>query len=90
MKRFLTPLQLVVTLVMFVELATVFGVAAFPAVSLWLWASERMPFAGGNLRHAVADCLQPADAAASAGLVALHPRFIAVWRGQPQARRAGE
>jgi acetyltransferase-like isoleucine patch superfamily enzyme len=48
MKRILTPLQFVVTLFMFVEIAVVFGVSAFPAVSLWLWASEHLPLTGAG------------------------------------------
>lgn len=48
MKRFLTPLQFIVTVVMFVEIATVFGVSAFPAVSLWLWAADHLPFTGAG------------------------------------------
>lgn len=43
MKRILTPLQFAVSLVMFLELAAVMGAAAFPSVSLWLWASEHLP-----------------------------------------------
>ena len=47
--RFLTHLQFAVTLVMFVEVAAIMGVAAFPGVSLWLWAAEHLP-ATGSLR----------------------------------------
>ncbi|HZN91591.1 MAG TPA: hypothetical protein VFB81_02770, partial [Myxococcales bacterium] len=46
LNRFLTQLQLAVTLVMFVEVAAIMGVAAFPGVSLWLWAAERLPSEG--------------------------------------------
>lgn len=46
LNRFLTHLQFAVTLVMFVEVAAIMGVAAFPGVSLWLWAAERLPVEG--------------------------------------------
>jgi acetyltransferase-like isoleucine patch superfamily enzyme len=46
LKKLLTPLQILVSLVMFLELAAVMGVAAFPSVSLWLWASEHLPVQG--------------------------------------------
>jgi len=49
LNRFLTPLQLAVTVAMFVEIAAIMGVAAFPGVSLWLWAADHLP-AGGSLR----------------------------------------
>lgn len=42
MKRALTPLQLLVTVVMFVEVSAVAGTAAFPGVSLWLQLQERL------------------------------------------------
>jgi acetyltransferase-like isoleucine patch superfamily enzyme len=48
MKWFITPLQLVVTAVMFVEVSAVIGLAAFPGVSMWLWAYGHLP--PGNLK----------------------------------------
>ena len=77
MKRFLTPLQLFVTVVMFIEIATVFGVAAFPAVSLWLWASERMPF--GGAARTLALCILAALGYFLSGVVLLFVVPIARW-----------
>src|SRR5438309_12132419 len=42
MKWVITPLQVLVTLVMFAEVSVVIGVAAYPGVMLWLWAFERL------------------------------------------------
>jgi len=44
--RFLTPVQLVVTVALFVEIAAITGVAAFPGVSLWLWTADHLPVTG--------------------------------------------
>ena len=41
-KWFITPLQIVVTLFLFVEVSAVVGVGAFPAVSLWLWVEPQL------------------------------------------------
>lgn len=41
-KWLLTPLQTLVTLFLFVEIAAVIGVAAFPPVSLWLWVEPQL------------------------------------------------
>lgn len=38
-KRIVTPLQTLVTVGMFLEISIVIGLAAFPAVELWLWAA---------------------------------------------------
>lgn len=43
MKRALTPLQVLVSLFMFVEVAAVAGTAATPAVWFFRWASETIP-----------------------------------------------
>jgi non-ribosomal peptide synthetase-like protein len=47
--RVFTPLQAVVTLILFAEVAAVLGVSLWPALALWSWASARLP-AGGPLR----------------------------------------
>ncbi len=44
--RAFTPLQVLVTLALFAECAVLLGVAAFPAVELWLWAEASLPLAG--------------------------------------------
>jgi acetyltransferase-like isoleucine patch superfamily enzyme len=43
LKRFLTPLQSLVTVVMFAEVSACIGLAAFPSVTLWLWAYRSLP-----------------------------------------------
>lgn len=42
-KALVTPLQSLVTLFMFAEVAACIGVAAYPAVALWMWAFETIP-----------------------------------------------
>lgn len=44
--RVLTPLQVAATLFLFVEASVLLGLAAFPAVELWLLAAERLPLSG--------------------------------------------
>ena len=46
LNRFLTQLQFAVTLVMFVEVAAIMGVSAFPGVMLWTWTAEHLTTAG--------------------------------------------
>lgn len=41
-KWFITPLQTVVSLFLFVEVAAIAGVALFPGVSLWLWVEPQL------------------------------------------------
>jgi acetyltransferase-like isoleucine patch superfamily enzyme len=41
-KWFITPLQTVVTLFLFVEVSAVAGLALFPPVSLWLWVEPQL------------------------------------------------
>jgi non-ribosomal peptide synthetase-like protein len=45
-ERLLTPLQVAVTLLLFVEVSLLLGLAAFPAVEAWLWVAARAPAAG--------------------------------------------
>jgi non-ribosomal peptide synthetase-like protein len=47
--RIFTPLQTVITILLFAEVAAVLGVALWPAVALWSWAAARLP-ADGALR----------------------------------------
>jgi non-ribosomal peptide synthetase-like protein len=47
--RIFTPLQTVITIFLFAEVAAVLGVALWPAVALWSWAAARLP-ADGALR----------------------------------------
>jgi acetyltransferase-like isoleucine patch superfamily enzyme len=47
--RLFTPLHLVVTAFLLVEVAAILGVALWPAVALWEWAGARLP-ADGPLR----------------------------------------
>ncbi len=44
--RLFTPVQLALTLVLFAQCAAILGLAAFPAVELWLWVADRLPLAG--------------------------------------------
>ncbi|BDG01360.1 DapH/DapD/GlmU-related protein [Anaeromyxobacter oryzae] len=44
--RLFTPLQVLVTLVLFAECAVILGVAAWPAVELWLWVRASAPLSG--------------------------------------------
>lgn len=46
MKKLFAPLQVVVTLFLFLEVAALMGLAAFPGVSLWLWTAEHLPVTG--------------------------------------------
>jgi hypothetical protein len=41
-----TPLQVVLTLLLFAECAVILGAAAFPAVELWLAAEAALPLTG--------------------------------------------
>lgn len=42
MKKLVTPLQIAMTAFFFVEIAAIAGAAAFPGVSLWLWARDSL------------------------------------------------
>ncbi len=44
--RLFTPVQLLLTLLLFAEAAAVLGLAAAPAVALWSWASRALPLQG--------------------------------------------
>jgi acetyltransferase-like isoleucine patch superfamily enzyme len=45
-QRILTPLQVVVTMALYVEASLIFGLAAFPAVESWLWLERHLDFQG--------------------------------------------
>lgn len=45
-RRLFTPFQFVATVVLFAEASVLLGVAAFPAVELWLWVAQRLPLSG--------------------------------------------
>ncbi|HTN54386.1 MAG TPA: DapH/DapD/GlmU-related protein [Anaeromyxobacter sp.] len=86
--RVFTPLQVVVTLALFVECAVVLGLAAFPGVELWLLAERHAP-AAGALRVALL-CVAGAAAYFVAGLALLLVLPAARWatlaRGTPVGR----
>jgi acetyltransferase-like isoleucine patch superfamily enzyme len=44
--RVFTPFQILVTLGLFAEASIILGVAAFPAVEIWLWIADRLPLVG--------------------------------------------
>ncbi len=44
--RVFTPFQILVTLALFAEASIILGVAAFPAVEIWLWIADRLPLVG--------------------------------------------
>ncbi len=44
--RLFTPVQVVMTLLLFVEAAAILGVAAAPAAGLWLWVRDAVPLQG--------------------------------------------
>lgn len=44
--RVLTPLQTLLTAALFAEISLLLGLAAFPAVELWLWVSSRLTLDG--------------------------------------------
>ncbi len=44
--RLFTPVQVVLTLLLFAEAAVVLGLAATPAAALWLWVRDALPLQG--------------------------------------------
>ncbi len=44
--RLFTPVQAVLTLLLFAQAAVILGLAAFPAVALWSWAGRTLPLQG--------------------------------------------
>ncbi len=44
--RLFTPVQAVLTLLLFAQAAVILGLAAFPAVALWSWAGRTLPLHG--------------------------------------------
>lgn len=45
-QRLLTPLQVLVTLALYVEASLIFGAAAFPAIEGWLWLQHHLSWQG--------------------------------------------
>jgi acetyltransferase-like isoleucine patch superfamily enzyme len=44
--RLFTPLQILLTLLLFAEAAAILGLAAAPAAALWLWVRDALPLQG--------------------------------------------
>jgi len=72
-----TPAQVVITLVLFAEASVILGIAAFPAVEVWLWISDRFPNAGAQ--RTLALCMGGAAAYFIFGLALLVVLPIARW-----------
>ena len=75
--RVFTPLQVVITLLLFAEASLILGIAAFPAVEVWLWIADRFPLAGA--RRTLALCIGGAAAYFVFGLALLVVLPIARW-----------
>lgn len=75
--RLFTPFQFALTLVLFAEASILLGVAAFPAVQLWLWVAEHLPLAGAA--RVLALCVAGAGCYFVFGLALLVVLPVARW-----------